>query len=141
MWGGVAIFVALALTWCFSREAEYTASNQTMPIKQVKKKLASGLVIQIIPPKVLHECSTILQLKVYIIYVVQKLVGYSSQSVLSIWLYSFFHLSAMQDLWTISVFYFFSHKVSHHKVRKAMNPSFWKKLQIDLAWRAKRVSK
>ena len=49
-----------------------------MPVKQAKEKLVSGLdlVIQIIIPKFLQECTTILQLKVYIIYVVQKLVGH-----------------------------------------------------------------
>ena len=45
------------------------------PLKS-QKKLVSGLVIQIIPPKVLQECTTILQQKVYIIYVVRKLVGH-----------------------------------------------------------------
>ena len=52
MWGGVAIFFALAPSWCFSREAGYIVANQTMPMKQAKKELVSGLVIQIIPPKV-----------------------------------------------------------------------------------------
>ena len=46
------------------------------PLNKPKKKLVSGLVIQIIPPKVLQECTTILQQKVYIIYVVRKLVGH-----------------------------------------------------------------
>ena len=49
-----------------------------MPVKQTKEKLVSGLdlVIQIILPKFLQECTTIVELKVYIIYVVQKLVGH-----------------------------------------------------------------
>ena len=42
-----------------------------MFIKQAKKKLVSGLVIQIIPPKVLQEFTSILQLKVYIVYMVR----------------------------------------------------------------------
>ena len=33
-------------------------------------------------------------------------------------------------------FYFLSHEVTHHKVRKLMDPSFWKKFQMSLAWRA-----
>ena len=49
--------------------------NQTIPIKESKKLLVLGLQIQITPPKVLHKCTTILQLKVYIFYLVQKLVG------------------------------------------------------------------
>ena len=78
MWGGVAIFVAFSPSWCFSIEAGYVAANQPMPVKQTKEKLVSGLdlVIQIILPKFLQECTTIVELKVYIIYVVQKLVGH-----------------------------------------------------------------
>ena len=70
MWRGVAIFVVFAPRGFFSREVSYIAANQPMPIKEAKKKLASGLVIQIIPPKVLQECTNILQLKVDIVYVV-----------------------------------------------------------------------
>ena len=40
-----------------------------------QKKLVSGLVIQILSPEVLQESIIILQLKVYIIYVVKKIVG------------------------------------------------------------------
>ena len=40
----------------------------------LKFLLVSSLVIQIIPPKVLQECTTILELKVHNVYVVQKLV-------------------------------------------------------------------
>ena len=74
----IAIFVDFSPSWCFSIEAAYIAANQPMPVKQAKEKLVSGLdlVIQIIIPKFLQECTTILQLKVYIIYVVQKLVGH-----------------------------------------------------------------
>ena len=39
-----------------------------------KSKLLSGLVIQIVSPKVLQESTTILQLKIYIAYVVRTLV-------------------------------------------------------------------
>ena len=46
--------------------AHYTSQN----------KLVSGLVIQIISPKVLQDSTTILQRKVYIVYEVQKLVGH-----------------------------------------------------------------
>ena len=49
-----------------------------MFIKQAKKKLVSGLVIQIIPLKVLQESTSILELKVYIVYMVRKLLGHSS---------------------------------------------------------------
>ena len=71
------------------------------------KKLVSGLLIQIISSKVLHESTTILQLKVYIVYVMRKLVGHPPWQECPINLLCFFsHLSAMQDLWTISFFYF-----------------------------------
>ena len=43
-----------------------------------QKKLVSGLVTQIFSPKVIQESTTILQLKVYFIYVVRKLVGHPS---------------------------------------------------------------
>ena len=79
-----------------------------MFIKQAKKKLVSGLVIQIISPKVLQESTTILQLKVYIVSVMKNKLGtHLSRSVLLIWLHSFSHLPGMQDLWIISFFFFF----------------------------------
>ena len=46
------------------------------PSNKPKKKLVSGLVIQTIPSKVLQESTTILQLKVYIVYVVRTLIGH-----------------------------------------------------------------
>ena len=51
------------------------AINLPRPIKQARKSLHQAL-IQIISPKVLQQSTTILQLKVYISYVVQKLVGH-----------------------------------------------------------------
>ena len=66
----------LQVSWCFLRETGNIAVNQPMPIKQAKRKLVSDLLIQIIPPEVLQECTTILQLKFYVVYVVQKLVGH-----------------------------------------------------------------
>ena len=59
----------------FKRSTVY-CSKSTYAHQTSQKKLASDLVIQIIPPKVLQECTTILQLKVFIVYVVQKLVGH-----------------------------------------------------------------
>ena len=121
MWGEVPIFVAFAPSWCFSMEAVNHLCPSNKP-----KKLASGLVIQIISPKVLQESTTILQLKVYIVSVMKnKLVTHLSMNVLLIWLHSFSHLPGMQDLWTISFFFFF-HEVSHHKVRKVTDPNFCK---------------
>ena len=120
MWGGVPIFGAFAPS-CFSIETV----NHLCPSNKLKK-LASGLVIQIISPKVLQESTTILQLKVYIISVMKnKLVTHLSMSVLLIWLHSFSHSPGMQDLWTISFFFFFN-EVSHHKVRKVTDPNFCK---------------
>ena len=77
MWGGVAIFVAFAWSWCFFKKSRVYCSKSTYACQTNQKKFVSNLVlvIQIIPPNVLQECATILQLKVYIIYVVQKLVA------------------------------------------------------------------
>ena len=72
MWGEVAF--ALAPT-SFSREPVHIAANHPRPIKQARKNLNQAL-IQIIPPKVLQQSTTILQLKVYVSYMVQKLVGH-----------------------------------------------------------------
>ena len=72
-----------------------------------QKKFLSGFVIQIIPLNVLHECTTILQLKFYIDYVVRKISWTPSRCVPSIWLYSFFHLSGMEDPRIIRVFFNF----------------------------------
>ena len=61
---------------------------------------------------------SILHLKVDSVYVVQR--GWTltlAGSVLWIWLCLFFHLLAMQDLWTVSFFIFF-HEVRQYKVRK-----------------------
>ena len=74
MRGRVTIFVAFAQSGCFLIEAVFIAGNHPMPIKQAKKKLLPGLVIQIVSPKILQESTTILQLKIYIAYVVRTLV-------------------------------------------------------------------
>ena len=73
MWGEVAFAFAPS---CFSREAGYIAANHPRPIKQARKSLHQALM-QIISPKVLQTSTTILQLKVYISYVVQNLVGHT----------------------------------------------------------------
>ena len=75
MRGEVAFAFAFAPSGCFSREPGYIAENRPRPIKQAIKSLHQAL-IQIISPKVLQQSTTILQLKVYISYVVQKLVGH-----------------------------------------------------------------
>ena len=61
----------------FNRSRVY-CSKSSLSIKQAKKKLVSGLLIQIISPKVLQESTTVLQLKVCIACVVKKLVGHPS---------------------------------------------------------------
>ena len=58
----------------FSRQAWYIAANQPY-VHQTSQKKAC---IQIISPKVLQESTSILQLKVYIVYMVRKLVGHPS---------------------------------------------------------------
>ena len=86
-------------------------------------------MIQIISPKVLQESTTILQLKVYIVSVMKNKLGtHLSRSVLLIWLHSFSHLPGMQDLWTIS-FFFFSMKFHIIKWEKWRIPIFANKFR------------
>ena len=73
MWGEVTF--TFASSWCFSREAGYIATNHPRPIEQARESLHQVL-IQIVSPKVLQQRSPILQLKVYVSYVVQKIVGH-----------------------------------------------------------------
>ena len=58
----------------FFKRSRVYCSNSTYAYQTSQKKLSSGLLIQIIPPKVLQECTAILQMKVYIVYMVRKLV-------------------------------------------------------------------
>ena len=64
MLGGVAIFVAFAPSWCFSREAGYIMANQNMPIKQAKKSPCDRPCDTNNSTQSLHKSTTILQLKV-----------------------------------------------------------------------------
>ena len=77
-----------------------------------QKKLASGLLIQIISPKVLQESITILQMKVYIVYMMEKLVGHPPQ----------------QECPINSPLFLFpfvcNARSSHHKVRKVTDLEF-----------------
>ena len=98
------------------------------------KKLVSGLLIQIISPKVLQESTTILQLKVYIVSVMKNKLGTPWQECpinLASFLFPFYWNASSLDHQ-----FFFSHEVSHHKVRKVTDPNFSKKVQMGLAWRA-----
>ena len=69
MWGGVAIVVALLQASVFQEKQGILQQIILCPSKN-QEKLVSGLVTQIFSPKVIQERTTILQLKVYIIYVV-----------------------------------------------------------------------
>ena len=124
MRGGVPIFVAFAPSLCFSTEAVNHLCPSNKP-----KKFVSGLVLQ--------ESTTILQLEVYIVFVMKNKLGtHLGRSVLLIWLHSFSHLPRMQGLWIIGVFSFF-HEVSHHKVRKVAGGSQFLQIRLEgLAWRA-----
>ena len=68
MWGGVAIVVALLQASVFQEKQGILQQIILCPSKNQKK--LSDLVTQIFSPKVIQERTTILQLKVYIIYVV-----------------------------------------------------------------------
>ena len=128
MWGGVAIFVVFAPSWCFSIAAGYIVANHPIPSNK-PEKLVSGLLIRIISPKVFQENTTILQLKVYIVYVMRKLVGHLNLALL-LFLFVCNARSLDHQFFTI-----FSNEVSRHKVRKVTGPNFWKYVQMGLAWR------
>ena len=113
----------------FFKRSRVYCSKSAYAHQTSQKKLVPGLVIQIIP--VLQECTTILQLKVYIVK--RCLDTHLSRSVLSTWLYSFFNLLQTRSP-DHQFFLFFIHEVSHHKVRNVMDSSFWKKVQMGLAW-------
>ena len=73
----------------------------------------------------LTRMSTILQQKVYIFYMVQKLVGHLSQQECSVSLTLLvFQFACNARSPDHQFVLFFSHEVSHHKVRKVKNPSF-----------------
>ena len=121
MWGEVDFVFAPR---CFSREQGHIAANHPRPIKQTGKSLHQAL-IQIISPNVLQQSTTILQLKVCISYVVQKLVGHppwqDCPSNLALFVFPFACNAKFLDC---QFFLFFSHEVSHHKVRKKTDRNF-----------------
>ena len=59
----------------FNRSRVYRSKSSYVH-QTSQKNLVSGILIQIISPKFLQESTVILQLKVYIIYVMRKLVGH-----------------------------------------------------------------
>ena len=73
---GLPSLFSLVQVVFFNRSRVY-CSKSSYVYQASQKKLVSGLLlIQIISPKVLQERTTILQLKVYIVYVMRKLVGH-----------------------------------------------------------------
>ena len=99
-----------------------------------QKELVSDLVIQIIPPRISKKCNTILQMKKHNVYLVQKLVGHPplQECYINLVLFAFPSVCNARSL-DNQFFLFFSHDVSHNKVIKVIDPSFWKKVQILLA--------
>ena len=127
MWGGVAIFVAFAPSWCFSIEAGYIAANHLCPSNKPKKACIrpcdTNNFTQSLTRKYHHTATESL----YRLWWDDKLGTHLSRSVLSIWLRSFSHLPGMQISGS-SVFSIFSHEVSHYKVRKVTDSKFCKKV-------------
>ena len=134
-----------------AKQFRETVSLGPRSIKQARKSLHQAL-IQIISPKVLQTSTTILQLKVYISYVVQKLVGHpplhecpsnlASFAFPFVWTYfqklgSVFFLTlwcetSWEIFWIISFFYFFPMKFHIIKYEKRQIPIFENKFR--LAW-------
>ena len=87
---------------CILQQIKLCSSSKTT------KKLVSGLVMQIIPLKVFTNVPPYCNRKsILSMWCKNWLDTHLSRSVLSIWLYSFFHLSAMKDRRIINFFYFF----------------------------------
>ena len=93
--------------------------------------LVSGLVIQIVLMNVSQECTTILQLKVHNVYVVQKLVGHPPWQKYHISFALFFFPSVCNARSLDHQFFLiFLHNVRHHKKSKTIDPVFFKKNQM-----------
>ena len=131
MWGGVAIFVVFAPSWCFSKETGYIAANHPTSIKQAKRSLHQDLWCKYFHPKSYKKVPPYCNWKsISSLWWENKIGTHLSRSVLSIWLCSFSHLSAMQDLWIISFFYFFPFHII--MLEKRWIPIFENKFR--LAW-------
>ena len=126
MWGGIAIFVFFAPSWCFSIEAGYIAANHPMSIKQAKKACIRSFdtnnFTKSLKRKHHHPATeSLYRLCDEIISWTPTLAGVSYQ-------FSFvpFPICLQCKISGSSVSSMFSHEVSHHKVRKVTDPNFWK---------------
>ena len=126
MWGEVPF--AFALVDVF-RENQGILQQSSQTHQTGQKSLHQAL-IQIVSPKVLQHCTTILELKVYISYVVPKLVGHPPQQECPSNLASFvFPFVCNARFLDHQFFLFFSYEVSHHKVKKRQIPIFENKFR------------
>ena len=104
----------------FFKRSRVYCSNSTYAHQRNQKKTCIRPCDTNNSSQSLTRMSTILQQKVYIFYMVQKLVGHHSQQECSVSL----TLLAFQFACNARFVLFFSHEVSHHEVRKEKNPSF-----------------
>ena len=135
MWGGVAIFVVFAPSWCFSIAAGYIVANHPMPIKQARKTCIrpfdTNNFTQSLSRKYHHTATeSLYRLCDEKISWTPTLAGVSYQ-------FTFvpFSIYLQCKVSRSSVSSTFSHEVSNHKVRKVTDPNFWKYVQMGLAWR------
>ena len=110
----------------FFKRSQLYCNKSSYAHQTSQRKLVSGLVIQIISPKVLQVSTTILQPKVYIVYVVQKLVGHppEQECPISLALFVFPFVCKARSLDHQFFLFFFSHEVSRYNVRKVADPNF-----------------
>ena len=131
MWGGVAIFVVFASSWCFLIATGYIVANHPMSIKQAKKTCIrpfdTNNFTQSLTRKYHHTATESLYRLCD-----EKISWTPTLQECPINLALF--LSHLSEISGSSVFkYFF--QWSFTSIRKVTDLNFWKYVQMGLAWR------
>ena len=119
---GCYLFYLCSKETFFNRSKAYCIKSPY--VHQISQaKLVSGVLIQIISSKVIQESTTILQLKVYIAYVMRKLVLHPPEQECPINLVLFL-FPFVCNARSLDHQFFLFFPISHHNVRKKMDPNF-----------------
>ena len=135
MWGGVAIFVVFASSWCFLIATGYIVANHPMSIKQAKKTCIrpfdTNNFTQSLTRKYDHTATKSLY------RLCDEKFCWTPTLVVVFYQFGFvsFPICLQCKISGSSFFTIFSNEFSCHKVRKVTDPNFWKYVQIGLAWR------